>query len=230
MANRDGRRSAPWNPLGPQRSEGPEPTTILSEAAPRGAVQEAVLAARTAGKIVGGDGFKRGGPAHRFYANSKGEMVPNSEGDSARIGSSEPRTAPQGLANIGSDPPHCPPQQRQRHTAARVCSRRMRSAVDERKATRKLRRMRRDPAFGPKTLTHEICAAADDSVAVLGTRSVGKTSPASQGAGLRAYSTTKRTAAFAAARSSITSSPSQTAWANSRAVRAAVATEQVPLP
>ena len=131
MANRDGRRSASWNPLGPQRSEGLERTTILSEAAPRGAVQEAVLAARTAGKIVGGDGFKRGGPAHRFYANSKGEMVPNSEGDSACIGSSEPRTAPQGLANIGSDLPPLPAPTGQRHTAARIYSRRMRSAVDE---------------------------------------------------------------------------------------------------
>lgn len=111
MANRDGRRSAPWNPLGPQRSEGPEGAAILSEAAPRGAVQQAALAARTAGKIVGGDGFKRGRPAHRFYANSKGGMVPNSEGDSTRIGSSERRPARQGPANIDADPPHCLPQQ-----------------------------------------------------------------------------------------------------------------------
>jgi hypothetical protein len=71
--------------------------------------------------------------------------------------------------------------------------------------------MRRDPAFGPKKLAHKIRAAADDNVAVLGTRSVSNTSPASQGAGLRADSTTMRAEAFAAAHSSITSSPSQTA-------------------
>lgn len=106
----------------------------------------------------------------------------------------------------------------------------MRSAVDQPRNEGELARMRRDPAFGPKTLVHEIRTAADDNVAVLGTRSVGDTSPASQGAGLRVYSKTKRTAAFAAAPSSITSTTSQAAWANSRAVCAAVAIEQVPLP
>jgi hypothetical protein len=91
-------------------------------------------------------------------------------------------------------------------------------------------RMRRDPAHGWMNFTHETRAVADEIVAVLGTRSVSKPSPASQGAGLRAYFAEKWTAASAAARSSLTHSPSQTVWANSRAVCAAVAIEQVPLP
>jgi len=70
MANRDGRRSGPRNPLGPQRSEGPERTTILSEAV-REEPRASTEGASTAGKIVGSDGFKRDGAAHRLSPKSK---------------------------------------------------------------------------------------------------------------------------------------------------------------
>jgi hypothetical protein len=55
MADRDGRRSGPRNPLGPQRSGGPERTTILSEAM-REEPRASTEGASTAGKIVGRDG------------------------------------------------------------------------------------------------------------------------------------------------------------------------------
>ncbi len=55
MADRDGRRPGPRNPLGPQRSGGPERTTILSEAM-REEPRASTEGASTAGKIVGRDG------------------------------------------------------------------------------------------------------------------------------------------------------------------------------
>lgn len=87
-----------------------------------------------------------------------------------------------------------------------------------------------DPAFGPKTLAHKFRAAGDDIVAVIDARLACQTSAEAQGAGIRAYSTAERTAAFAAARLHKSPLASQNVCANSRAVRAAVAMEQVPLP
>ena len=82
MANRDGRRSGPRNPLGPQRSGGPSADNYFERSGARGAARK-----HRRGEHGGENSWtrrlQRDGAAHRSSPKSKERLVGRAEGDVA---------------------------------------------------------------------------------------------------------------------------------------------------